>query len=436
MIKVFYFILEIIFTLLDACIYYIFLRKFKKSKGFSKADLITIVFITITIIFLNYTIAMFTPLTNLIMNISWFIWAICLNKNTRYKEKFFHIILKSTINILCESSFFFPIKTIFHVTFHSLLDTTINRIFASLSSKILQFLIIKYVFSFKLEYLVQNSKYFLSMSILLILYTFVLFILSYNLLTIESTLNDLSTSISFLTFIIDVIILIVLHFIINFANKSEQLNIIKENYELQQHIINEQKLNINTIRKIQHEYKNNLSTINALLINNDIVEAKAFLTKILNISSTVTNYIKGTSFFEIIVNYKFLEAEANNIITDISINIPRDIPIDNLDIAILINNSFNNAIEACLKIDTSSRYIKCEIFIKGNYLNFYFENSCIHHFQSDSDELITTKSDKINHGYGIKNITSIVNKYDGLLKYNFLEGKYILKFSLLIPQNN
>lgn len=421
-------------SMLDSFIFYIYLRKYKGKNSFSKSDLFTILLSSAIIVFITYTVDFFPPATILAVNIFWFSWTVSLKNINKHKEILFQQLLITTIILLVESFSLFPAQIFFDLSIHSLFSNNVHSLITVIICKCVIFTVIKHTSSIKIEHLVKNSKYYLSTSFLLIIYIVSIYIITLDIFNLDYTFKNLTLSASFIILFINFVILALLNFIMSFSNRYEHLSIIEDNYELQKHIIAEQKHSIDTIRKIQHEYRNNLSTINALLINDDIDEAKDMLTKILNISSDVTNSIKSTSFFHIIVNYKFLEAESKDIKTSHSINIPRDIPIDDYDIGLILNNALNNAIEACLNVDIASRYIKCKIFTKGNYLNFYFENSCDNNFEENNGELITTKKDKNSHGFRIKNIISIVKKYNGLVKYNFFEGKYILKLSLLIPK--
>lgn len=345
------------------------------------------------------------------MNLFWFAWTISLKNISKHREIFFQQLLITTLILLVESFYLFPAQAIFNLSIHSLFYNGTHRFIAFTICKYISFVVIKHTSSIKIEHLVKNTKYYLSTGFLLIIYIISIYIIALDIFKLDYIFKNLTLPASLIILPINFVIFALLNFIMSFSNRYEHLSIIEDNYELQKHLISEQKHNIDTIRKIQHEYRNNLSTINALLKNDNIDEAKNMLNKILNISADVTSSIRNTSFFEIIVNYKFLEAKSKDIKTSYSIDIPRDIPIDNYYIGIILNNALNNALDACMNVDIPLRYIKCKIFLKGNYINFYFENSCANNFIEENGDLMTTKKDKNSHGFGIKNIISIVKKY-------------------------
>ncbi|WP_242655149.1 ATP-binding protein [Clostridium cellulovorans] len=285
----------------------------------------------------------------------------------------------------------------------------------------------------------RKPMYFYSISILFLIDSISSLILMRSILNLESPIQQLNSEslfFSFIIFVFNASILVVGVLFIALVDKEIYSKIVQEGYERQKDIIRELELNISSINKNQHEYGNNLSTVNALLINNQVDKARAFLHETLNINNEVTKLIrKSTSFAEIIVNYKLEEAVSKGIKVDSSIDISNDVPINQYDIAILLNNAFNNAIEACMKVAPTARYIKCSIYLKLGYLNFYFENSCIGDYKIIDGKLETSKIDSTNHGIGLQNIEYIVNKYDGFMKYQLENDKFVLKCSLLIESS-
>ena len=46
------------------------------------------------------------------------------------------------------------------------------------------------------------------------------------------------------------------------------------------------------------------------------------------------------------------------------------------------------------------------------------------------DGLLTTKDDKENHGFGIKSVRAVVNRYDGVYQNEVRGGKYIVSIAI------
>lgn len=204
---------------------------------------------------------------------------------------------------------------------------------------------------------------------------------------------------------------------------------------IQRQIIQTQKEAIQSIRKKQHEYKNNIGTIQALLLVENVKEAKSLLRELVNQSISVDRTLRNKgNFIEILINYKMEEARAKCIRTEQDTLFCYDIPLDEYDIGIVINNAMNNAMEACEKLPIGKRYIKCIMNFNMGYLNFYFENSYNGEVQEKNGMLITAKRNASEHGFGMQNIKEIARKYDGFTSYGVKNGLFWMRCSLKIAE--
>lgn len=112
----------------------------------------------------------------------------------------------------------------------------------------------------------------------------------------------------------------------------------------------------------------------------------------------------------------------------LEISIPKDIPIQALDLSSILTNLFDNAIEALGKCKAfqkeSQEYdliVKAQI-VEG-YLSIMVKNrkSKQEKVKKIGDSYITTKSEKQVHGYGMKIIERIVKKYNGTMEVRYTD---------------
>jgi len=102
------------------------------------------------------------------------------------------------------------------------------------------------------------------------------------------------------------------------------------------------------------------------------------------------------------------------------------------DIYSLFGNALDNAIESVSKIDDEEkRIISLNVISKGNYaiinVSNYFENKIV--FEDGLP--VTTKSNAIYHGYGMKSIKYLTEKYGGTMSIQTNED--IFKLNIIIP---
>lgn len=102
------------------------------------------------------------------------------------------------------------------------------------------------------------------------------------------------------------------------------------------------------------------------------------------------------------------------------------------DICTIMGNILDNAIEYVSNLeDTEERQIQGEIFQKGAFLMIRLEN--YYHGESlDGKHLPkTTKTDKKRHGYGLKSVRYIVEKYNGSMTLRTENNWFVVR--ILIP---
>ena len=84
------------------------------------------------------------------------------------------------------------------------------------------------------------------------------------------------------------------------------------------------------------------------------------------------------------------------------------------DIYTLFGNALDNAIECVLQYeDREKRIVSLYVAKKGNILRVHFENYCEESYQIINGEIQTHKQDKENHGFGLRSIRYIAEKYGG-----------------------
>ena len=93
------------------------------------------------------------------------------------------------------------------------------------------------------------------------------------------------------------------------------------------------------------------------------------------------------------------------------------------EIGILLGNLFDNAIEASK--NSKKKSIELQGWKDGKYTLLLMKNSIDETVLGKNKTLMTTKSDKNNHGYGIKSINRIVNNYNGYIEYYEKKGYFV-----------
>lgn len=109
--------------------------------------------------------------------------------------------------------------------------------------------------------------------------------------------------------------------------------------------------------------------------------------------------------------------------------------MEDMDISALFGNMLDNAIESVVKIkDRQKRLISLHVIQDKQFIRIRTENYCEENVQFQDGIPITTKKDKRFHGYGMKSMKKIVEKYDGSVMAGKTDNWFELK--ILIPMKH
>ena len=171
------------------------------------------------------------------------------------------------------------------------------------------------------------------------------------------------------------------------------------------------------LHKMRHDFNNTLSMIQSLndsgkgeQINRLVSEYKQSTKR--DIVQTVTT---DNDYINAIVNSKISDAKSEGI--EIVLSIIQHIgEVNTMAICSLLGNMFDNAIEACKKCQ-DDRKIMLYISKKNGVLEIIMKNTISSSVLKDNPELITSKADKENHGYGTKIINEIAERNHGIADF-------------------
>ena len=104
------------------------------------------------------------------------------------------------------------------------------------------------------------------------------------------------------------------------------------------------------------------------------------------------------------------------------------------DVYSLLGNALNNAVEAAAKHpNREKRYIRLRVSVEKGLVMIHLENRFYGQLDFDGVLPSTTKQDKRYHGFGMKSIQLITEKYGGYLRVKAAEDIFTLNILLPMP---
>lgn len=141
----------------------------------------------------------------------------------------------------------------------------------------------------------------------------------------------------------------------------------------------------------------------------------------------------GNEALDLILTEKSLLCRKNNITLTCFADCSRLGFISNADLYALFGNIVDNAMEAVTKIeDEAKREISITVKNVNSFISIEVENYYSGEMQLDETGMpVTTKKNKNYHGYGLKSVSVIVEKYGGDLKISV--DSHIFSLYILFP---
>ena len=201
-----------------------------------------------------------------------------------------------------------------------------------------------------------------------------------------------------------------------------QVEIEREEYKL-----SEQKLELG--RRYRHDMRHHFAAIRGLLVQGDTGQVVEYLNTLEEGLGEIEqrSYCRNT-VINAVLSTLLSRAERAGIAVSVRAVIPGDIPFESSDVSILLANSLENAVNACMQVK-GERTLELSAECTGGKFKCYIKNSVAARVALGEDGLpIATKTDE--HGYGMTSIRYIVQKYSGVLKCESTEESFSIRLVL------
>ena len=210
-------------------------------------------------------------------------------------------------------------------------------------------------------------------------------------------------------------------------------------WQMQKEIVEIQDI-YTDMRGLRHDMRSHIANISLLVKNvagsvNE--ELESYIGKMeKTVSKLDFTYQTGNPITDIIIHQKGQEAEKKQIQFKVDFAYPPNLLIDIYDIAVILNNALENAIEACRKTE-GNKQIKLHSYVKGSLFFIEIENDFSEDIiiEKESGLPVSSKESGKLHGIGISNIQRCAKKYKGDIDIEISDTDGRKKFSLTVMMN-
>ena len=218
--------------------------------------------------------------------------------------------------------------------------------------------------------------------------------------------------------------------VIKYLHKTADIQSLKKQIQLQDRFYKRLENNQTEIRKMRHDMKHRLEAISIQLNANDYAAAGTDLSAMLAGIDMQKIVDSGNPQLDAILNLKLSEAQQAGIQVQAKVFVASGLRLTFSDLCVLLGNAFDNAIEACNKIQLREKIISLEMSSVHQALFIRISNPLPPPF---ADDFPSSKKDVENHGFGLKSIQYIAEKYNGTVNIRAQQQKFDLEIVLQNP---
>ena len=186
-------------------------------------------------------------------------------------------------------------------------------------------------------------------------------------------------------------------------------------------------------QQYSHEFKNHIMCVDSLVRERDYAALEKYISELYESEYIEERAIDtNNTIVNAILNEKYHEMINKGIVFVFRINDLSAINIEEQDLAVILYNLLNNAIEACEKC-VEEKIIRLKFMIEDDMIILSVNNTCSEPVIYENGFYKTSKTlNKNEHGIGINNIQRTIEKYDRTysIRYSQKEFYFAILFHL------
>ena len=325
------------------------------------------------------------------------------------------------------------LNTSIGITLHQ--DGSIIRIIAVVFAKSCQLILSLIVLCVLRKLKIETEKSIWAPMFLLILFSssIVSLMSSYNRIENDTTKNVIFIVSMVLSVVESMVVFLIFTKILYNERENIRLSAFIEQIDREVDSVSENEKNLEEIRGLKHEIRNEYILVRELINNERLEEAVSKLTEIVNDAEQTFGKVfvfdSGSASVNAVLNYYIRNLQNIGLCVNYSIEKINVIKENEKSICSILLNLLKNVYENEMNIHKGN--VDIELKNEMDYIKISIKNSIEKSVININSDLKTTKMDKKNHGFGIKSVKKIVKAQNGSLSISEKNGMFTVEVWLI-----
>ncbi len=192
---------------------------------------------------------------------------------------------------------------------------------------------------------------------------------------------------------------------------------------------------LSSVKALRHDMKNHLLVLKNMCAHREAEKAEEYISGILEqLKISGSKVETGNFVIDSILNFKLQQITDLGIMPEVRTEVSQIGDISPQDITVVLGNLMDNAIDALsLLAKDAERSFSIHIKYSKSNMIITIKNSFSGLLNEADGILRTTKKVQGDHGLGIRNVKSVIDKYDGVIKIS--HSSQFFKVTVSLPVN-
>ncbi len=219
-------------------------------------------------------------------------------------------------------------------------------------------------------------------------------------------------------------------------DKNLELLSIQHKETLDEELLGLSRDNYEEMHKIRHEIKNHLAYIQVLSEHKEYEKLQEYLVTVSGETEELFRFVEcGNDVVNAVMNHAIKQAEAHGITVETQIVVPKLLPYRETELCSLLSNLMDNAVEGAMASGAEHPVVTVSIRPQQDYLFLRVTNPVDGSIPpSRRLSLQTTKENRQVHGYGTKIIRTVAERYQGSVKFDVRDGRFLADVMLYLEE--
>ncbi len=189
------------------------------------------------------------------------------------------------------------------------------------------------------------------------------------------------------------------------------------------------------MRSWRHDYRNHIQNMKILLSEENYRELDTYMEELARDLVTVDTVIKtGNVMADAVLNAKLYAAKNLHVRVNVKANIPKNLPMSDVELCAVLGNLLDNAVESCARLSEEERFIRIFIgIIKGQF--YLSVQNAAGEIKRKGEGYLSTKRAGAAYGYGLFRIDRIAMKYRGFVNRKNEAGVFATEITFPLAES-